>query len=832
MGIHTGEAAETPTGLVGYEVHRAARIGAVAHGGQVLLSASAAGLVEDALPRDVVLRDLGSHRLKDLGRPESLFQLVADGLRDGFPPLRSLDNPELPNNLPVSLSPFVGRHDELAQLVELIESSRLVTLTGAGGAGKTRLALQAAAEVLNTWEEGVWFIEFASIMDPELVSSTVSDSLGINDAGKLTDLDALLRTLKDQHCLLVLDNCEHLIDAIAKLADLIARNCSKVSIIATSREPLGVDGEKVYRIPSLSLPSRDVECADDLHGSDAADLFIARTRLGDDGFVVTDMNADLVAAVCRRLDGIPLAIELAAARLSSMSLQDLHERLDQRFRLLTGGSRNALPRQQTLGAMVAWSYDLLADPEREVLRRLTVFVDGFTLEAAEAVCATRTVESFDVPAILGSLVNKSLVVADRRETSLRYRLLETIRQFAAEQLLEKESDEAVLALRQRHAEYFLALCEEAAPAFRSRDELQWFARLNLEWDNVIAAFKHFSVAPRDACNVLRLGWACGIFAPSTSRSEPTPFLEDALANGIDVPPDVRAKGLLALLALDIAVPPRGEAFDQHMKVRIERSQEAAELARSLDDLALEALATAQLAVNSRLMGDVDGARQIAERSVELARRVGDAWLLGHCLLMAARIQVSMGDRQPFLEESLAAFRRAGTIAPLASVLLTSSFIAADRSDVAECINLCQEAVEVAETVGSLGMLRILWNNLGFWECAVGNVDEARRSARRSLMAARRLGSESYGSAFAFFALAWCAEREGDTATAAQLYGFFDHLIGVSPENMIVWVSWERGFCKDLETRLRTAIGEAAFERAIAVSRDLHYSSAVALALQS
>ena len=256
MGIHTGEATEASTGLVGYEVHRAARIAAVAHGGQVLLSSSAAGLVEDSLPPEVALRELGSHRLKDLGRPETLFQLVSEGLQDNFSALRSLDNPELPNNLPASLNPFIGRDAELVEVCRLVLETRLLTLTGAGGSGKTRLALQVAAELLDGSGEGVWFVELAPISDPSHIATAILDSLQLHSEADLSPHDLLLQALRDQHVLLVLDNCEHLIDEIAKFADLLGRHCPRVSVIATSREPLGVDGELVYRVRSLTLPDR------------------------------------------------------------------------------------------------------------------------------------------------------------------------------------------------------------------------------------------------------------------------------------------------------------------------------------------------------------------------------------------------------------------------------------------------------------------------------------------------------------------------------------------------------------------------------------------------
>ena len=387
VGIHTGEASEESTGLVGYEVHRAARIAAVGHGGQVLLSSATAVLVEDSLPSDVTLRNLGAHRLKDLGRPETIFQLVVTGLTSDFSPLRSLDNPELPNNLPASLGTFIGRVNELQEVRALIESSRLVTLTGAGGSGKTRLALQAAAEFLDGSGEGVWFVELAPVSDPDRTVDVIIESLQIRHEPGLAPTDNLLRVLRDQRSLIVLDNCEHLVDAVAKLVDSVLRSCPKIHLVVTSREPLGVDDEDVYRVRSLSLPVGDVESVADVVGSDSIELFVTRTRQHDKSFELSDSNVVLVASICRRLDGIPLAIQLAAARLSSMSVEDLHGRLDQRFRLLSGGSRSALPRQQTLSAMVAWSYDLLNEFEREVLRRLTVFVNGFDLHAAESVCA-------------------------------------------------------------------------------------------------------------------------------------------------------------------------------------------------------------------------------------------------------------------------------------------------------------------------------------------------------------------------------------------------------------------------------------------------------------
>ena len=396
MGIHCGEAARTATGLVGLEVHRAARVAAVAYGGQVLVSEAAAVLVRDGLPPGVALADLGIHRLKDLGRPERIFQLRAAGLQAEFPPLRSLGNPALPNNLPAQLSAFIGRGREVAEVRALVESARLVTLTGAGGCGKTRLGLQVAAGLLDGSGDGVWLAELAAVTDGDAVPAAISQALRLAAQPGRPALEALLDALAPQDVLIVLDNCEHLIGGCAKTAEAIVRRCPRVHLLATSREPLGIGGETIYRVPSLSLPGPG-EAGPPAPGScDAVALFADRARASGVALSVEEQAGPLVVSVCRRLDGMPLAIELAAARLRSMSLAELHDRLDQRFRLLTGGSRTALERQQTLRATVGWSYSLLAGAEQVLLGRLSVFAGGFGLDAAEAVCGSGGLDVLEV----------------------------------------------------------------------------------------------------------------------------------------------------------------------------------------------------------------------------------------------------------------------------------------------------------------------------------------------------------------------------------------------------------------------------------------------------
>ena len=413
MGLHTGACEERDNDYFGPAVNRVARLESAAHGGQVLLSGATAELLSQSLPDGVTLRDLGPHRLKDLGRPEQVFQLEADFLPSAFPPLASLDNPDLPNNLPGQLSAFIGRERELAAVRTLAASARLVTLTGSGGSGKTRLALEAAVELLDVALDGVWFVDLAVVTDGEQVPGAVAAALELPDHSGPAVLGSILEVLTGQDAVILLDNCEHVIDDAARFCEQVIRYCPRVRFLATSREPLGIEGERVYPVPPMSLPPRDAISAADLAGSDSVTLFVERARSHEPGFVLDDAAAPLVATICRRLDGIPLALELAAARLSSMSLWHLSERLDQRFRLLTGGSRNALPRQQTLQATVDWSFDLLSVAERETMRRLSVFAGGFELEAAEAICAAGVIDAIDVMDLLGSLVDKSLVVAER-----------------------------------------------------------------------------------------------------------------------------------------------------------------------------------------------------------------------------------------------------------------------------------------------------------------------------------------------------------------------------------------------------------------------------------
>ncbi len=498
MALHTGEAQQRDGDYFGQPLNRVARLMSAGHGGQILISISTQKLIGDKLPSGVMLKDMGERRLKDLIRPERLFQAVAADLPQDFSPLKTLD--AFRHNLPVQLTSFVGREKEIAEVKKLISEKRLVTLIGPGGTGKTRLSLQVGADVLDTFDDGVWFVELASVSDPALVAHAVAAVLSVREDQGKPLVDALQDYLRAKSLLLILDNCEHLIESCAELADTLLRSSPGLKIIVSSREALGIAGETSFRVPSLSLPDvHHLPTVEGLTQFDAVRLFIDRAVSVKSDFHVTNANAPAVAQVCHRLDGIPLAIELAAARVKGLSVEQIAARLDDRFRLLTGGSRTALPRQQTLRTSIDWSYDLLSEPERVLLRRLSVFVGDWSLEAVEAVTSDqlsvsseqltnktdrRLLITDNILDLLLRLIDKSLVVEEERGGEARYRLLETIRQYARDKLFESGEVEQ---LRARHLEFFLKFAEEARPKLRSAEQLELLDRQRSEYENLRVA---------------------------------------------------------------------------------------------------------------------------------------------------------------------------------------------------------------------------------------------------------------------------------------------------------------------------------------------------------
>ena len=829
VGIHTGEIATDATGLVGYELHRAARIAAVAHGGQVLLSSTTAALVANSLPAGVTLRDLGPHRLQDLASPDVIFQLVGAGLETDFAPLRSVESLEYTHHLPASTTRFVGRTRDVEELLALIDESRLVTLTGAGGAGKTRLAVETLAAVRR--RDGVWFVELASLSDPALVVPTVMTILRLRREEQGAELDSLVNGLRGQSALLALDNCEHLIDTVADVALAIGRHCPGVSIVATSREPLGVDGERVYRVRSLSLAPEVVDGVADVATSDAVELFVTRARAHDASFVLDDSTARAVATICRRLDGIPLALELAASRLATMSLDDLEDRLDQRFRILTGGSRGALPRQQTLGATVAWSYDLLDEPERALLRALSVFAGSFDLRAAEAVGASDIDATGDVVDRLGSLVNKSLVVAERVSTTLRYRLLETIRQYAADQLIQLDGEILASGARRRHAEHYLELCETASPELVRSEQVAWLARLDLEWDNVRSAFTFFASDDAYVEQVVRLAVAGSPFFSTRQHQGPLSHLRRALGSGLALPTTLRAHAQYALAVMtEIA-----QLDDQANVVANDLLLSAVELSRQLADPSLEAAALVYAAgTSSHISTRADVAAGQAERALDVARRTGDARLIGQALMVVGMTHPPANTAREYYLEAVAKLREAGDVNWVCSALVhLSDCLAADGDSLRESQSLAREGMGIAEELGSTFHYMMHATNYTVWCCLLGEFDAAEREGERVLRTVRRHGVRRDFLVWNVFVAACTAVHAGDFVRGARLTGAHDAIERTLAGSTIrTPLHRELTLREENRARLINALGLEQYERESEVGAIFTLDQVLVLALES
>jgi predicted ATPase/DNA-binding SARP family transcriptional activator len=495
MGLHTG-----PAELVGddyavsHTLNRAARVMGAGFGGQILLSQVTADLVTRELSAEVDLRDLGEHNLKGLQIPEHLFQVCAPGLPCNFPRLPTAITPK--HNLPNLLTSFIGREKQIREISQLVKDHRLVTLTGSGGTGKTRLALKVAEELLDHFPDGVFLVELAPLSDPELVPQACTQTLEVIEQSGFSFTELLAHYLEKKDLLLILDNCEHVIEACTQLVDRLLKACPRLHILATSREILSVPGENPFRVTSLEIPDpHSLPPLLELVETEAVRLFMERAGQVSPKIALNEGNALAIAQICQRLDGIPLAIELAAGRARMMTIEQVAARLNNAFHLLTGGSRAVLPRQQTLKATIDWSYNLLSQKERLLLQRMSVFAGGWTLEAAEAVCADpadkqfcleERLDSFEMLDLLAQLVDKSLVLAEAGESETRYHLLETIRQYARDRLLEAGCSQQV---RDRHLAYFTRLSGQAEPHLRGKGQIEWFNRLDHELDNLRVALE-------------------------------------------------------------------------------------------------------------------------------------------------------------------------------------------------------------------------------------------------------------------------------------------------------------------------------------------------------
>jgi predicted ATPase/class 3 adenylate cyclase len=757
-GLNTGEAELREGDYYGSAINRCARLRALAYGGQTLLSQATCQLVGDTLPAGMSLRDLGTHRLKDLQRPEQVYQLLHPDLPPDFPPLKSLD--ALPNNLPLQLTHFIGREKEIAEVKRLLAETPLLTLSGAGGAGKTRLALQVAAELLEEYPDGVWLVELAPIAptEPARVGQEVARVLGVREQPGRTLTELLVEHLRSRQLLLLLDNCEHLVAACADLVNTVLRSCPNVRVLATSRELLGLMGESAWRVPPLSLPDRRSRPdPEQLAQFESVKLFIDRALASHPRFTLTRQNGPAVAQLCHQLDGIPLALELAAARVKLLTVEQIVARLDDRFRLLTGGSRAALPRQQTLRALIDWSYDLLSEAERALLRRLSVFAGGWSLETAEAICDGDGIEDWEVLDLLTQLVDKSLVVMDEEGGDARYRLLETIRQYSAENL--QRSGEAGV-VRQRHRDWYLELAERAETALYGPEQPEWLDRLEQEHDNLRVALAG-SLTGDAAAAGLRLGGAMWEFWS----------VRGYLTEG--------RERLAALLALP------------------EASEHAAARAKALKGAA--ALAQDQ--------GDYEVARQLYEESLAIRRELGDTLEIANLLNNLGYVVQQQGcyaAAGSLLQQSLAIYRDLGDEAGVAMALQNLGIVAQQQGDCEEARRFYQDSLAIQRARHDSWNIATLLNNVGNVAIDQGDYEAAQAHLSESLKLYQELRCKSN-----------VARSLGNLAIVAQRQGNWEQAISLHVESLQLFR--ELGSKGEIATCLEVlgemAVAQERFERA-------------------
>ncbi|OBK11011.1 transcriptional regulator [Mycobacterium asiaticum] len=834
IGLHTGEVQlRDENNYIGPTVNRTARLRDLAHGGQTVLSGTTEDLVVDALPADAWLTDLGTHELRGVARPERVVQLCHPDIKNNFPPLNTPKRP-VGEHLPAQLTSFVGRSGEVADLRQMVAAERLVVLTGTGGVGKTRLAIQVAGQLTADFDAGVWFVDLAPITDPGLVPATAAEAVGLSEQPGRSTTEAVARYVSDRRMLMVLDNCEHLVDAVAVFVTVLLGACPSLTLLATSREPIGVAGEVTWRVPSLSLED------------EAVDLFVDRARRVRPDFATPDDQVSQIAQVaqvreiCRRLDGMPLAIELAAARVRALSLDEIEGSLTDRFRLLTGGRRTAVRRQQTLRASVDWSHALLTEPEQVLFRRLAPFMGGFDLTAARAVAGDNAFERFQLLDQLTLLVDKSLVVADNTGDRTRYRLPETVRQYALEKLGESGEADAV---RARHRDYYTTMAAmldaPAATGHQRRVE-----DTEVEIDNLRAAFG-WSLENLDIELALQIASSLQPLWLTRGRlREGLGWIDEALAGSVEaeVAPAVLARALADAALFDgwVGVPARRE-----------QATEALAIARQLDDPALLVRALTGC-VGTAAFEPEQAATYFAE-AIELARDLDDKWRLsqllgfqayaatmaGACISEAAAAEgrdlaEAIGDRvasgqcrlwgiaggrtmrgdlqgaEDELHDLLADAEAAGDLFSRFNALMALSFVLGRHGKTVAALAAVETAVESVAELGAaiegLGYLALGWTLL-----AAGDVAAARDAL-----------AKAYGripdAGFASTNLMWRAQGELAAGNVVAARRWADQGVAATAGYFRMLA---------LNTRARVALAEDHPESVDAAERDLHEALACA-----
>jgi predicted ATPase/class 3 adenylate cyclase len=821
MGLHTGEAELRDNDYFGQTLNRAARIMSAGHGGQILISEVTAQLALEHFANDISLLDLGEHYLKGLLEAEKILQVKATGLPSEFPPLNS--TPIATNNIPTQLTSFIGRERELTEAESRLEGSRLLTLIGPGGTGKTRLSLELASRNISKFADGVWLIELAPIADPALILQAAASVLNVRAQAGMPLMNFVADYLRAKQLLLIFDNCEHLVEASASLAEELLHLAPNIKILASSREALGIAGETVYRVPSLSMPNQANVTRDAALGFESVRLFADRASAANPKFKLTDENASSVAQICSRLDGIPLALELAASRVSAFTPEQIAKRLDDRFKLLTGGSRTALPRQQTLRALIDWSYDILSEPERKLLRQLSVFAGGWVFDAAETICA-----GSDVLTLLPQLVNKSLVTMDDEGDEPRYRLLETIRQYARDKLLEAGEAEE---LRNLHLEYHARLTETAEEELYSTMALKWVNRLEADYDNIRAAFEWGM--EKDVFAALRMGGALPFFWFRRGyEAEALPMLREALERAKQIPlgngEEARARSRI------IAKAWQGISFlafsQGDVPAASAAAQECARMARQLNDVPLLAFVLTFEAESKMMSGHFDKVEEIVKEVQSLVKDSNDPFALGMASgMIGTRMMLMGGDEEKaraLVDQALQALKNEKNIFGHTILLFGMAMGARYRGRFEEARKQFVPLLQIFQDMGDFHRANMVQSEMAHMERAEGKLTSAGAIYRETILVWKRLGHRA-AVANQLECYAFIAKAQEQPERAVHLLGAAEALREMIQIDMsqLERVEYEREVA-DLKKNMSEADFNAAWEK----GRSMTLDEAVELAL--
>ncbi len=808
MSLHTGEAELRGGDYFGGAPNRAARLMSIGHGGQILISNATAELLWENLPANTTLRDLGEQRLKDLARPEHVFQLAHPSLPSDFPPLKAVD--AIPNNLPVQLSSFIGRDKEIAEIKELLRSTRLITLTGSGGTGKSRLSQEFGSLELVSYPQGVWLIELATLTDSSQIIPAMAQVFGLQALPMQQLPDLVIDFLRSRQALLILDNCEHLIEACARLVDDLLHQCTRLKIIASSREALGIAGEVAYRTPSLDR-------------SESIQLFVERAGAANPKFNWTENNASAIIQICTRLDGIPLAIELAASRSRLLSPEQIASRLNDRFRLLVGGSRTALPRQQTLRALIDWSYDLLSGAEKRLLQFASVFIGGWTLDALETVAGDpNTLE------LLEQLVNKSLVTTEEHGTEMRYSILETIRQYAREKLF--DARESSIA-RDRHFFYFTALAEKMMVAFRSADFLHIRDRADDEVDNFLAALDWGMENQVEAVVGLAANF-CIISSWMGIQTKGLTAVRTAIENILSLPPvegenQIHRQKLIgwALFAQGIVALGQGQ-----MPLTLQSLSEAIALSRQTGDRIVLGYSLEMYFTATRLMNAPGGDEAALEGFEIFSDDVNDKLGWSMAYLNMARFAAGRGDEQAKLKY-FGKLKERIHETPLSfqvgMVFLAMGLDESANGNYETARKIFEDGLEIFTRVRSMNFKLVMKSELGHIARHTGNFAQARAIYQETIQGWQEVGNRA-ATAHQLECFGYLAIAGGETRKAIRLFAAAEALREASQAPMTDLEQAEYG---QAVTRLHSVFDEAEFNTLWASGRTLTSEQAILFALE-